>query len=114
MACRSLGTGFDFADFLLGLPQQTSVQYGTNPSGYHFRGNSWDLYAQDEWRFRSNLSFNIGLRYEYVSPFSETTNQMVNLNIAPGSHRGGSGFAWPGRPADGNGLPDHAGESQPL
>ena len=78
------GTGFDFADFLLGLPQQTSVQYGTNPSGYHFRGNSWDLYAQDEWRFRSNLSFNIGLRYEYVSPFSETTNQIVNLDIAPG------------------------------
>ena len=39
------GTGFDFADFLLGLPQQTSVQYGTNPSGYHFRGNSWDLRA---------------------------------------------------------------------
>ena len=78
------GTGFDFADFLLGLPQQTSVQYGTNPSGYHFRGNSWDLYAQDEWRVRSNLSFNIGLRYEYVSPFSETANQMVNLDIAPG------------------------------
>jgi trimeric autotransporter adhesin len=78
------GTGFDFADFLLGLPQQTAVQYGTNPTGYHFRGNSWDLYAQDEWRFASNLSFNIGLRYEYVSPFSETANQMVNLDIAPG------------------------------
>jgi trimeric autotransporter adhesin len=78
------GTGFDFADFLLGLPQQTAVQYGTNPTGFHFRGNSWDLYAQDEWRFASNLSFNIGLRYEYVSPFSETTNQMVNLDIAPG------------------------------
>jgi len=78
------GTGFDFADFLLGLPQQTSVQYGTNPSGYHFRGNSWDLYGQDEWRIRGNLSFNLGLRYEYVSPFSETRNQMVNLDIAPG------------------------------
>ena len=25
------GTGFDFADFLLGLPQQTSVQYGNSP-----------------------------------------------------------------------------------
>ena len=78
------GTGFDFADFLLGLPQQTSVQYGTNPSGYHFRGNSWDLYAQDEWRARSNLSLNVGLRYEYVSPYSETANQLVNLDIAPG------------------------------
>jgi hypothetical protein len=78
------GTGFDFADFLLGLPQQTSVQYGGSAHGYHFRGNSWDLYAQDEWRFRSNLTFNIGLRYEYVSPFSEIDNRMVNLNIAPG------------------------------
>ena len=78
------GTGFDFADFLLGLPQQTAVQYGNSPYGYHFRGNSWDLYTQDEWRFRSNLSFNIGFRYEYVSPFSETANRMVNLDIAPG------------------------------
>ncbi len=78
------GTGFDFADFLLGLPQQTSVQYGGSVYGYHFRGNSWDLYAQDEWRVRSNLTFNIGLRYEYVSPFSEINNRMVNLNIAPG------------------------------
>jgi trimeric autotransporter adhesin len=78
------GTGFDFADFLLGLPQQTSVQYGGSASGYHFRGNSWDLYAQDEWRIRSNLTFNIGLRYEYVSPFSEINNRIVNLNIAPG------------------------------
>ncbi len=78
------GTGYDFADFLLGLAQQTSVQYGNSSAGYHFRGNSWDLYAQDEWRFRSNLTFNIGLRYEYVSPFSEINNRMVNLNIAPG------------------------------
>jgi trimeric autotransporter adhesin len=78
------GTGYDFADFLLGLPQQTSAQYGASSSGYHFRGNSWDLYAQDEWRFRSNLTFNVGLRYEYVSPYSEINNRIVNLNIAPG------------------------------
>jgi hypothetical protein len=77
------GTGYDFADFLLGLPQQTSVQYGNNQYGYHFRGNSYDAYVQDEWRFRGNLTFNIGLRYEYVSPFSETNNSIVNLNSAP-------------------------------
>ncbi len=77
------GTGYDFADFLLGLPQQTSVQFGNNQFGYHFRGNSYDAFVQDEWRFRGNLSFNIGLRYEYVSPFSETDNSIVNLNSAP-------------------------------
>jgi len=76
------GTGFDFADFLLGLPQQTSVQYGEN--NYHFRGNSWDLYAQDEWKLRSNLTLNLGIRYEYISPFVETDNRIVNLDVNSG------------------------------
>jgi trimeric autotransporter adhesin len=75
-------SGFDFADFLLGLPQLTSVQFGS--TSYHFRGNSWDLFAQDEWRVRGNLTLNLGLRYEYVSPLRETNNQIVNLDIAQG------------------------------
>ena len=74
------GTGSDFADFLLGLPQQTSVEYGQND---HFRGNSWDLYAQDEWRVRGNLSLNIGLRYEYVSPLVELNDRIANLDVNP-------------------------------
>ena len=76
------GTGYDLADFLLGLPQQTSVQFGAN--NYHFRGNSWDFYIQDEWKLRGNLSLNLGLRYEYVSPLSETDNRIVNLDVSPG------------------------------
>ena len=75
------GTGYDFADFLLGLPQLTSVQYGSN--NYHFRGNSWDLFLQDDWRLRGNLTLNFGLRYEYFSPFTETNNQIANLDLAP-------------------------------
>jgi hypothetical protein len=74
-------TGNDFADFLEGQPQQTSVQFGAN--NYYFRGNSWDLFAQDEWRFRGNLTFNLGLRYEYVSPYTEISNHLVNLSVAP-------------------------------
>jgi trimeric autotransporter adhesin len=74
--------GFDLADFLLGLPQQNSVQFGAN--NYHFRGNSWDLYAQDEWRLRGNLTFNLGVRYEYLSPFSEINNLIVNLDLPTG------------------------------
>ena len=76
------GTGFDFADFLLGLPQQTSVQYGAD--NYHFRGNSWDLFVQDEWKVRGNLTLNLGLRYEYVSPFSEVDNRIANLLLNTG------------------------------
>jgi len=75
------GTGYDFADFLLGLPQLTAVQYGSN--NYHFRGNSWDIFLQDDWRLRGNLTVNFGLRYEYFSPFLETNNQIANLDLAP-------------------------------
>ncbi|HSB75118.1 MAG TPA: TonB-dependent receptor [Terriglobales bacterium] len=75
------GTGYDFADFLLGLPQLTSVQFGSN--NYHFRGNSWDLFLQDDWRVRGNLTLNFGARYEYFSPFTETNNQIANLDLAP-------------------------------
>ncbi len=76
-----VNSGYDFSDFLLGLPQQTSLQFGEN--NYHFRGNSWDLFVQDEWRVHGNLSFNVGLRYEYVSPFTEISNHLANLSIAP-------------------------------
>ena len=75
------GTGYDFADFLLGLPQQTSEQFGQNN---HFRGNFWDLYAQDEWKMRGNLTLNLGVRYEYVSPLTEINNRIVNLDLSPG------------------------------
>ena len=78
------GTGYDFADFLLGLPQQTSVQFGESNHGNHFRGNFWDLYAQDEWKMRGNLTLNLGVRYEYVSPLTEINNLIANLDLSPG------------------------------
>lgn len=74
------GTGNDFADFLLGLPQQTSLQSGT--TDYEFRANAFDLYAQDDWRIFANLSLNLGLRYEYTGPFTEAQNRIANLDVS--------------------------------
>jgi len=74
------GTGSDFADFLLGLPQQTTLQGGT--TNYEFRANSFDLYAQDDWRLLPNLSMNLGLRYEYQGPFVEADNRIANLDVS--------------------------------
>ena len=42
------GGGLDFADFLLGLPQQAAVQYG--PGNVDLRGRSMSLFVQDDWR----------------------------------------------------------------
>ena len=75
-------TGSDLADFLLGLPQQSSVQFGTN--AYNFRANSYDFFAQDDWRIRASLTLQLGLRYEYQGPFTEADNQIANLDVAPG------------------------------
>jgi len=74
-------TGYDFADFLIGMPQQTSLQTGTN--SYDFRANSYDIYAQDDWRIRANLTLNVGLRYEYNGPYTEAQNRIVNLDVGP-------------------------------
>jgi hypothetical protein len=75
-------TGFDFADFLLGLPQSSSVQFGGDST--YFRQNAWDVYANDDWRVNPNLTLMFGLRYEYYSPLSEKYGHLVNLDIAPG------------------------------
>jgi hypothetical protein len=73
------GTGLDFADFLLGYAQQASVQYG--PGDLKMRSNGWSLFLQDDWRIRGNLTLNYGVRYEYASPYYETNNQLVNLDV---------------------------------
>ena len=74
-------TGYDFADFLLGFPQQTSLQFGAN--AYNFRANSFDFFAQDDWRILPSLSLNLGLRYEYVGPYTEAQDRIANLEVGP-------------------------------
>ncbi|HTD44246.1 MAG TPA: TonB-dependent receptor [Bryobacteraceae bacterium] len=76
------GTGFDFADFLLGLPQTDSIRFGS--SNTYFRTNSYNFFAQDDWRVASNFTLNLGLRYEYFAPWQEKYGRIANLDIAPG------------------------------
>ena len=73
-------TGSDFADFLLGLPQQSAIQ--ASNFKYYLRGNAWDVFAQDDWRIRPNLTLNYGLRYEYFSPYGEKYDHLANLDIS--------------------------------
>jgi len=75
------GTGFDLADFLLGMPQSASVAY--SPAMY-FTQNVWTGYLLDDWKLSANLTVNLGLRYEFFAPLQEKYNEMANLDIAPG------------------------------
>jgi len=76
------GTGLDFADFLLGAPQSNSIRFGS--SSTYFRTYNWYAFAQDDWRVRSNLTLNLGLRYEFFAPWEEKYNRIANLDVAPG------------------------------
>lgn len=77
---NTTATGDAFADFLLGLPQDTSRTVGF-AEGY-LRDNTYAAYFQDDWRVRPGLTLNLGVRYEYYSPFSDARNQLLNLNYS--------------------------------
>ncbi len=75
------GTGSDFADFLLGLPQTTSVRFGT--SANYLRSWVWACFVQDDWRVSPRWTLNLGLRYEYFEPFREKYGHLSDLLIGP-------------------------------
>jgi hypothetical protein len=72
------GTGAGFADFLLGLPQTTSIQAGLYK--IYLRENVLDWYVNDDFRVAANVTLNFGLRYEYFAPYTEKNNRLVNLD----------------------------------
>jgi hypothetical protein len=76
------GTGFDFADFLFGFPNTAKVRFGS--AANYFRSWAMSTYVVDDWKVRSNLSLNLGLRYEYFSPYVEKYDRMSNLDLASG------------------------------
>src|SRR5947209_5607035 len=76
------GSGSDFADFLLGIPDTSSIAFGN--ADKYFRAASWDGYFTDDWRVGPSLTLNAGARWEYNSPITEKYGRLVNLDIAPG------------------------------
>ncbi len=73
------GTGFDFADFLLGLPQSTTERFGT--SSTYFRNWAFVGYFQDDWRLHPRFTLNWGLRYEALTPPAELFGHIANLDV---------------------------------
>ena len=79
-ALASRNTGADFADFLLGMPQQATLQVGGTT---RLRQRSFDAYFEDNWQRSSRMTINWGLRYEVWLPYVETGGQMANLDVSP-------------------------------
>ncbi len=73
-----VSTASDFADFLLGRPSggnRTLKFANTNQVG----GNFMSLFAQDNVKLSSNISINVGVRWEYRRPAIDKHNNYVTL-----------------------------------
>lgn len=73
--------GNDFADFLLGYPANTRVQFG-NTSTY-FRNWGFIGYASDDWHMFPRFTLTYGVRYEAFTPPTEINGRIANLFVSP-------------------------------
>ncbi len=66
-------TGSDFADFLIGVASNYNQ---ADSQAYYIRHRYQSGFAQDSWRFRSNLTLNYGVRWDHMEYWSEKYNQI--------------------------------------
>jgi len=82
-----------WADFLFGTTNNYSL---ANLFVAHLRQTQQSVYAQDDWHVNNRLTLNLGLRWEYGSPYYEQNNFNSNfdpstqtvLTITPGATLG--------------------------
>jgi hypothetical protein len=78
------GTGYDLADFLLGLPAQTSITNYLNANNmFYYRQTSLSAYVNDDFRASTKFTINAGLRWDINLPQTEKYGRMSNIEFAP-------------------------------
>jgi hypothetical protein len=75
-------TGSDLADFLIGIPEASSIAFGN--ADKYFRQTVYDAYVSDDWRVLPILTINAGMRWEYGAPMTELYGRLVNLDVEQG------------------------------
>jgi hypothetical protein len=80
-AAQDPATGSSIADFLLGLPQSTTLNSSVAKS--YLRDNVVDAYAMDDWRLLPSLTLNYGVRWEFFAPYTEKNGHLADVATNP-------------------------------
>jgi len=75
------GTGSALASFLLELPAVRQRQVGS--PRMNLRQWYADAFFEDTWRLTPHTTLNLGLRYEYMSPLIDISNDWAGLFVSP-------------------------------
>jgi hypothetical protein len=91
-------TGSAFADFLIGVPSNFTQSTG---QPFYLRNRYAGAFIEDSWRVRSDLTLNLGLRWDLIMPWWEKNNNIQT--VVPGEQsvlypNAISGLVVPGDP----------------
>ncbi len=77
VASPQAGTGMEYADFLLGYAQNWNAAISPE---YGARMKTPQMFVQDDWKLRPNLTVNLGLRYQINHGWNEVHNNMSSFD----------------------------------
>ena len=80
---NGFASGFDYADFLLGIP--SAVSLNSNPPNRFNRHIDTGLFAQDTWKASQRLTVTLGVRWEYFQPPVDANDRRANFDPATGA-----------------------------